>query len=69
MRRRNAVRDDGLGSDAKTVEEDVMPLYLKDSAKDNVLICIKDIETGCGYALDQGRGNDGIVTSTTKLAP
>ena len=69
VRRRNAVRDDGLSSDAKTVEEDVMPLYLKDSTKDSILICIKGIETGCGYALDQGRGNDGIVTSTTKLAP
>lgn len=66
VRRRNALeeeRQEGL----QTVEEDVMPLYLKDSATRHVLVALRTIETGCGYALDETVGKGGIVSSKSKL--
>ena len=69
IRRRNAVGEGERETGRRTVDEDVMPLYLKDQTQGHVLLCLRDIETGCGYALDPKRGNDGIVTTTSCLAP
>ncbi len=69
IRRRNAVGEGERETGRKTVDEDVMPLYLKDQTQGHVLLSLRDIETGCGYALDTKRGTAGIVTTTSCLVP